>query len=194
MRVLALFGVCCAALAAPGIARADETIALVPGGFRPNSVTVRAGERVIFVNEDRIPRRVLGDNDRFSSPLLRPGESYVHRFDDAASYGFRDSHTARLRGGVLVEPAIQRLTIAASPTRVRGSGIVLLSGRVSNGKAGETVFVLRRFPGEARFNISEQLVTGRGGRWSVRVEAIAGAQFRAQWNRVLSRVVRIGGK
>lgn len=185
-----------AALAFSSPALADETITLVPGGFSPNSVTVRAGERVVFRNGDRWPRRVLGDDDRFSSPLLRPGESYVHRFEDRGTYGFRDSRNARLRGAVVVAPAIETITISAAPSRVRaGGGVVMLSGRVSNGKPGQTVFVLRRFPGEGGFNISDQLETVRGGRWSVRVEALVGARFRAQWgNGPVSRVVRIGGR
>lgn len=185
-----------AALAFASPALADETITLVPGGFAPNSVTVRAGERVIFRNDDRSPRRVLGDHDRFSSPLLRPGESYVHRFEDRGTYGFRDSRNGRLRGAVVVAPAIETITISASPSRVRaGGGMVTLSGRVSNGKPGQTVFVLRRFPGEGGFNISDQLETGRGGRWSVEVEAVVGARFRAQWgNGPVSRPVRIGGR
>jgi hypothetical protein len=97
---------------------------------------------------------------------------------------------------VVVAPAIETITISASPSRVRsGGGLVTLSGRVSNGKAGQTVFVLRRFPGEGGFNISDQLQTGPGGRWSVEVDAIVGARFRAQWgNGPFSRVVRIGGR
>lgn len=194
MRILVVLSAAAVAVAFAPAAYADETIALVPGGFAPNSVTVRAGERVTFRNEERVPRRVLGDHGSFSSPVLRPGQSYVHRFAERGSYGFSDSRNRRLRGGVLVEPALAGVSIAASPMSVAGGGAVTLSGRVSNGKAGETVFVLRRFPGEAVFNISEQLTTGRGGRWSVRVEAVPGARFRAQWARALSRVVRIGGR
>jgi plastocyanin len=196
VRLLLLAAAAAAALALASPALADETIAFVPGGFSPNSVTVRAGERVIFRNDDRVPRRALGDHDRFSSPLLRPGESYVHRFEDRGTFGFRDSRNARLRGAVVVAPAIETITISASPSRVKaGGGIVTLSGRVSNGKAGQPVFVLRRFPGEGGFNISDQLKTGRGGRWFVEVEAIVGARFRAQWGtRPLSRVIRIGGR
>ena len=195
MRTVLALCVVLASLAAPGLARADETIAFVPGGFAPSSVTVRAGERVIFRNDDRVPRRALGDHARFATPVVEPGESYVHRFADRGFFGFRDARNRRWRGGVVVAPAIESITIEASPSAVKAGGVVTLSGRVSNGKPGQRVFVLRRFPGEPQFNISDQLETGPGGRWSVRVEAVPGARFRAQWgNGPVSRVVRIGGR
>jgi plastocyanin len=184
-----------AALALAPAALADETIAFVPGGFAPNSVTVRAGERVVFRNDDRVPRRALGDLGTFSTPVVAPGASYTHRFTGQGTFGFSDSRNRRRRGAVVVLPAIERISISASPARVVGGGTVTLSGRVSNGKAGETVFVLRRFPGESGFNVSAQLTTGAGGRWSVREDAVPGARFRARWgNGPTSRTLRIGGR
>lgn len=186
--LLALLG----ALVAPTDALADETIALVAGsaGFRPNSVTVRAGERVVFRNDDRIARRVVGDHDEFSTALLRPGRSAVVRFDNIGTVGFRDAVDPDRRGAVVVVVAPHTISIHASSAVLASAGFVLFSGRISPARRGERIELLR-VERDGSVNILDSTVTRRDGRWSLSTTVGASGVYRARWERVESRPLRV---
>jgi plastocyanin len=181
-----------AALWAPSSAFADDTIALVPGGlgFRPNSVTVHAGERVVWRNDDRVPRRVLGDNDAFSTPLLRPGQSAVVRFSEIGTFGYRDAARPGLRGAVVVAVAPHVVTIRASATTVPGGGQVVFTGTVSPARRGERVQLLR-IEADGSVNILDSTLTRRGGQWSIATAVTAAGVYRMRWGPTESRPIRI---
>lgn len=180
-----------AALWAPAPAFADETIALVPGaGFRPNSVTVQAGERVVWRNDDRVPHRVLGDNDSFATPLIRPGESAIVRFPNVGTFGFRDARRAGLRGAVVVTVAPHVVTIRASRTTVKGATQIVFSGAISPARRGERLQLLRIEP-DGAVNILDSTLTQRGGRFSIATAVSATGVYRMRWGRIDSRPIRI---
>jgi plastocyanin len=180
-----------AALAAAPPALADETVALVPGGagFRPNSVTIDAGERVVWRNDDRVARRVVGDHDEFSTPLLRPGQSAVVRFDNIGTVGFHDSHRAELRGAVVVVVPPHTISLHPSATRVAAGTVVRFSGRISPARPGEVVQLLQI--SNADVNILDSTTTRRDGRWTIATTVTAPGTYRVRWERVESRAVRI---
>lgn len=169
-----------ASLALPAQARADETISLVASGFRPNSVTIAAGERVTWRNDDPGPRRIISDKGLFDSALLQPGEKFSFRFRTDGTFGFRDGSVPDRRGAVVVVPAPQSITIAASARRGRE---VTLYGRVSNGRAGETVTILRRGKGQDHDNAEAVVTTRAGGRWRAVIRPAPGTMYRARWGR-----------
>jgi plastocyanin len=185
----ALLLVVAAALCAPATALADETIALVPGGqgFRPNSVTVRAGEQVVWRNDDRVPRRVAADRDAFSVPVLRPGQSAVVRFREIGTFGFHDAKRPELRGAVVVDVPLHSVTIVPSPASPVYGRTVTLAGRVSSGRPGEEVTVLRQSLGEPQPNVSDVVQTTAGGRWSVVVSPGSRTVYQARWADAQSR-------
>jgi plastocyanin len=191
VRRLPVLLVAFAALAAAPPALADETIALVPGssGFRPNSVTIRAGERVVWRNDDQVPRRVVGDRDEFSTQLLKPGESAVVRFDAVTTVGFHDARRPELRGAVVVVVPPHSVTLRASATRVASGTVVRFSGRISPARAGEVIQLLRI--SGANVDILDSTVTRRDGRWSIGTTVTAPAIYRVRWERTHSRAVRI---
>lgn len=191
MRRFTVLLVTFAALLAAPPAFADETIAFVPGaaGFRPNSVTIHAGERVVWRNDDRVPRRVVGDHDEFSTSLLKPGESAVVRFDNVGTVGFHDARRPELRGAVVVVVPPHTLTIRASATRVASGTAVEFSGRISPARRGEVIQLLR-FDAD-RVDILDSTVTRRGGRWAISTTVTAPGTYRVRWGRLDSRAVRI---
>lgn len=188
----AVLVLCVAALWAPANAFADETIALVPGaaGFRPNSVTVQAGERVVWRNDDRVPRRVLGDNEAFTTPLVQPGESVIVRFPNVGTFGFRDARHAALRGAVVVTVAPHVVTIRASRTTVTGATQIIFSGAISPARRGERLQLLRIEP-DGAVNILDSTLTQRGGRFSIATAVSASGVYRMRWGRTDSRPIRI---
>jgi len=191
-RVVLVVAFVAAALAAAPAALADETVELVPGalGFRPNSVTVAAGERVVFRNRDRVARRVVGDNDAFTTPLLRPGESAVVRFGAVGTVGFHDARDAARRGAVVVVVPPHVVTMRASATTVGAGTAVVFSGRISPARAGEVVQLLR-FESDGSVNILDSVVTRRDGRWSITSPVTATGTYRARWGREITRALRV---
>jgi hypothetical protein len=189
---VALPGLALVALAGPPAALADDTIALVagPSGFRPNSVTVHAGERVVFRNDDRRRRRIVGDRNEFSTTLLAPGESAVIRFDNVTTVGFHDAGRPELRGAVVVLVPPQTVTIRASATRVTPGTVVELSGRISPARARVVIQLLRIRP-DGAVDILDTTRTRRDGRYAIGTAVSEPSTYRVRWERLDSRPVRI---
>ena len=75
-------------LAAPAYA-ATRTVRLVDNRFGPSSLSVRAGDTVVFRNAGERPHNVVTAGRpprRFASPLLRPGQSYRRRLSRRGTY------------------------------------------------------------------------------------------------------------
>jgi plastocyanin len=49
-------------------------------GFAPDSLTVAAGTKVLWTNEDPTPHTVTSDNDAFDSDVLEPGDTFSFTF------------------------------------------------------------------------------------------------------------------
>ena len=64
------------------IGPADVTI--VNFAYEPDTLTVAAGEDVVFVNEGAAPHTVTGD--AFDSGVIRSGKGWVHAFDEPGTY------------------------------------------------------------------------------------------------------------
>lgn len=57
--------------------------------FVPQTITVKAGTTVTWVNEDAVAHSVVADHDTFpSSSLLDHGAHYAHTFNTAGTYPY----------------------------------------------------------------------------------------------------------
>jgi hypothetical protein len=60
----------------PGAAAATKTVHLTNDGPRPASLTIASGDRVVFVNDDRVPHEVRSQEGwQYDSGPLPPGQS-----------------------------------------------------------------------------------------------------------------------
>ncbi len=72
--------------------------------FGPQAITVRAGTKVTWVNEDVEPHTVVGDGRTFQSEALDTGDGFPVTFDKAGTYGYFCSLHPHMTGSVTVTP------------------------------------------------------------------------------------------
>ncbi len=104
--------------ASDALAEADHVIEILDGGvFSPAELTVKAGDRVVWVNRDDELHWVASDPHPTHTGLsgfdargeMRQGETYTFLFAEVGTFGYHDHAVARrdltpTRGTVLVEP------------------------------------------------------------------------------------------
>ncbi len=82
------------------IGPADVTI--VNFAYEPETLTVAAGEEVVFVNEGAAPHTVTGDT--FDSGVIRSGKGWVHTFEEPGTYEFWcTNHEGAMSASITVE-------------------------------------------------------------------------------------------
>ncbi len=70
-------------------AGATHTISQKGRQFAPDELTIQTGDTLEFVNDDGTAHHVMnqvGSQVLFSSPLMRPGESFAYTFNDAGVF------------------------------------------------------------------------------------------------------------
>lgn len=182
MRKLALLTTVLAALlATPQALAKTVTVQILKDGFSPDSVTVAPNDTVVWKNADKAKHQVVADNGSFQSPVLSAGDTYSRVFRATGTFAYRGALHPRLRGAVLVRTVSLGATrnVLTYGTRTR------LSGRVSNGKAGEEVTIRAKpFDHPARLIT---VTTEAGGYWSLRVYPLIKTRYEATWGVVASQ-------
>lgn len=69
--------------------------------FQPASLTIKAGETVTWINQDRAPHTVKGAG--FSSPTLLQGNSWQYKFDTAGTYNYNCGIHPSMTGQIIVK-------------------------------------------------------------------------------------------
>ena len=139
-RWLTLSLVALAALAAAAaVGAATKTIQITKNGFTPSSVTVTAGDTVVWHNADTKTHQVVADNGAFASPALVAGASWSYTAAKSGTFKYRDAYATTHRGTLNVSAPPATLTLAPSlPTVIYGSA-TQLNGVVSNQTSNEPV-------------------------------------------------------
>ncbi len=70
--------------------------------FNPSPVTVAAGARVTWVNQDDIPHTIVSTDKLFASPVLDTGEQFARQFKQAGEYSYYCSIHPKMTGKVVV--------------------------------------------------------------------------------------------
>ena len=83
------------------------------------------------------------------------------------------------------------VTISVSRPNVVYGGSVTLSGKVSNGKAGETVEVLTEPSGGSSFSTLGTATTTAGGQWTDVVKPTIETSYEAKWKSATSSTVTV---
>ncbi|MBS1841564.1 MAG: multicopper oxidase domain-containing protein [Acidobacteria bacterium] len=90
------------------------TIKMLPGSgiwkkgpmqtFGPKTVTIKAGQSVIFKNADiGMAHSVFGEKGEFASPMLAPGATYEKRFDQKGVVHFQCAPHPWMKGTIIVK-------------------------------------------------------------------------------------------
>jgi plastocyanin len=103
----AVFAIACLAAAAwsfPSRAAGMETELKIDNfTFAPQSVTVKAGTTVIWINQDDIPHTVVSTAQAFTSKALDTGDKYSFTFTTPGVYDYFCSLHPHMTGTVVVE-------------------------------------------------------------------------------------------
>ena len=71
--------------------------------FSPSSVTVSAGTKVTWANEDSSPHTIVSDNGTFASQPISKGESYSFTFPEKGTFAYYCSIHPSMKAVVIVE-------------------------------------------------------------------------------------------
>ncbi len=75
--------------------------------FVPQTVTVKAGTTVTWVNRDDVPHTVVSTEKEFRSQVLDTDGTYTHTFTAPGSFDYYCSVHPHMKGKVIVEPGSQ---------------------------------------------------------------------------------------
>ncbi len=95
-------------LAAPAAAAesaAETKVTIDNFTFTPQSVTIKAGTTVTWVNQDDIPHTVVASEKAFRSKVLDTDNTYSFTFTTAGTYQYFCSLHPHMTGTIVVEPA-----------------------------------------------------------------------------------------
>jgi plastocyanin len=103
--VLAVAALPGAVAVAPAIAGSAEAaqITIKTFMFNPNSLTIKAGSTVTWVNKDEEPHTVVSDAGLFRSGAVDTNESFAFKFDKPGTYHFVCSIHPQMVGTIVVE-------------------------------------------------------------------------------------------
>jgi plastocyanin len=73
--------------------------------YAPDTVTIRPGQSVRFVEEDETPHTVTADDKSFDSGNLERGRSWTHVFAKEGAYPYFCAYHTYMKGKVVVKAA-----------------------------------------------------------------------------------------
>ena len=80
-----------------------NTITIKNIAFNPNTLTIKNGENVTWINEDPTSHIVKEDNGLFESSALANGQSFTYTFTTVGTYNYTCTIHPSMKGKVIVE-------------------------------------------------------------------------------------------
>jgi plastocyanin len=96
----AVFCVAYAALAAPG----ETRLTIDNFTFKPDTITVPLGTRIMWENDDDIPHSIVETTGKFHSPALDTEDKFSFTFDKAGTFEYFCGLHPHMTGKVVVMP------------------------------------------------------------------------------------------
>jgi plastocyanin len=93
-------GYVCIAVALPGITRAT----IDNFTFKPDTLTVRLGTTLAWVNEDDIPHSIVETEGKFHSAALDTGDTFSFIFDKVGTFEYFCGLHPFMKGKIVVAP------------------------------------------------------------------------------------------
>jgi|Deesub1362A_J573_1020465.scaffolds.fasta_scaffold00374_17 plastocyanin len=80
----------------------EVNIAIRSFSFNPDSVTVKVGTTVIWINEDSVVHTVTSDDGVFDSGTFGKGQTYRYTFNEAGTYRYTCTIHPSMKGEIIV--------------------------------------------------------------------------------------------
>jgi plastocyanin len=115
--IVGLLGVACGGGSATTTAAPTASTSSTPAGsggtevkvtmtnisYSPDTVTIKVGDTVTWLNEDAPKHDVVADNGEFKSSLFDKGGTFSFTFTQAGTYPYHCSIHANMKGTVIVQ-------------------------------------------------------------------------------------------
>lgn len=170
---------------------ATVAVSITKTAFVPKTVAVNVNDTVTWTNSETANHQVVCQKCPFTSPILKPSESFSYKFAKAGKFPITDALAARLKGTVTVNKAGPSVTLAAKPAAVTYGTATTLSGKVSTSAAGEKVAVLGLECGKPAFSSVGTLNTTGGGKFSTAATPAKNTTYQAKWKTNTSPNVQV---
>src|SRR6266568_8674 len=102
-------------------------VSITKNAFVPKNVTVNVNDTVKWTNADTQNHQVACAKCPFTSPVLKPGDTFSHAFNTAGKFAIRDPLNTHIKGTVTVN-ALAGVSLVAKPRVVKYLLSTTLSG------------------------------------------------------------------
>jgi plastocyanin len=170
------------ALAFSSVASA-KTVAvdISKAGFVPADVMLQVGDALTFTNKDTANHQVVCQTCPFTSPVLKPNETFSYTFTKAGKFTYVDPlNKKNKKGTATVSAAPAVVSLAATPSVVTYGGKTTLSGTISTQPSGEKVDILAQVAGENAYKVIATVTTTSGGAFSYAVAPVKNTSYEAR--------------
>jgi len=72
--------------------------------FDPATITIKAGQTVVWTNHDTAAHTVVADDNSWASPNISKGSTYSHTFTTAGTVTYHCSIHPNMKATVIVQP------------------------------------------------------------------------------------------
>jgi plastocyanin len=111
VRILGSFGAFVVAFAlalapsgmTPARAATEHVVDIRDMRFAPRTLTIAAGDTVIWTNSDSMPHTATSEDDAFDSGNLDEGQSFSFTFTEPGTYEYRCDYHSEMTGTIVVE-------------------------------------------------------------------------------------------
>jgi len=86
----------------PKASEGTKTVSIRGMQFGPGEITIKAGESVTWVNQERMPHTVTAHDGSFSSSALNAGATFSQTFDKPGEYTYYCQYHPNMKGKVIV--------------------------------------------------------------------------------------------
>ena len=86
-----------------GEVTSSHTIVMQNSNFTPSSVTIKAGDKVIWTNFDGMQHTVVSDSGLFDSGLLAKGITFEYTFNGIGTFNYHCSVHPTMKGTIIVQ-------------------------------------------------------------------------------------------
>jgi plastocyanin len=188
----ALFALSVAAPAAPA---ATQNVAITKAGFVPAQITINQGDAITWTNSDTVNRQVISQTAPFSSPILKPSETFTYTFAKAGKFQVTDALVKKDKMTVTVTapttPPAGGVSLAVAPRLLTFGGKVTLTGALANQKVGEQVTVEAQQCGATAFAKVTTLTTATAGAYSYAVQPLKNTTYQVRYKNATSSQVTV---
>ncbi len=91
------------AISAETAKAAEHTVEIKGMEFSPKTLTIKAGDKVKFINKDSAPHTASATDGRFESGELAEGQSEIVTFEKADTYAYYCMFHPSMSGKIIVE-------------------------------------------------------------------------------------------